>query len=63
MIDGLFISLDWTGTCLDEADMDFSSMRPVVDPGTITGIDLSILIDALFISLNPPLTCDGTPYE
>jgi len=60
MIDGLFISLDWSSICLDEADIDFGCVRPCEDPFSVDGIDLSMLIDALFISLNPLPQCDGT---
>jgi len=51
MINGLFINpaTGWDGICLDEADVDFTSVRPVIDPLTIDGADLSVLIDALFI--------------
>jgi len=62
MIDGLFIGLDWSAVCLDEADVDYSCARPCNDTFSIDGIDLSVLIDALFISLTPPPLCDGTPY-
>jgi len=64
MINGLFIdpANGWDGICLDEADIDFSSVRPVIDPFKVDGADLSVLIDALFIS---PTThylnkCDGS---
>jgi len=61
LIDGLFIGLDWSAVCLDEADVDFGCDRPCEDEFSIDGIDLSVLIDALFISLTPPPLCDGTP--
>jgi len=60
MIDGLFISVDWSGVCLAEADLDYSGAPEPIE-SDISGIDLSILIDALFISLTPPPQCDGTP--
>jgi len=47
--------------CLDEADMDFSCGRPCLDYFDIDGTDLSLLIDALFISPEHYLdNCDGT---
>jgi len=63
MINGLFIdpAHGWDGICLDEADVDFSSIRPVTDPMTVDGADLSLLIDALFIAPTHYLkNCDGT---
>gem|GEM_PF-2536228 len=63
MINGLFIdpTNGWNGICLDEADVDFTSERPVTDPMTIDGADLSLLIDALFIAPSHYLkNCDGT---
>ncbi|RKX25709.1 MAG: hypothetical protein DRP45_05285 [Candidatus Zixiibacteriota bacterium] len=63
LINGLFIDPlnGWDGICLDEADVDFSSERPVVDPLTVDGADLSELIDALFIAPTHYLkNCDGT---
>jgi len=63
MINGLFIDPlnGWDGICLDEADVDFSSIRPVTDPMTVDGADLSELIDALFIAPTHYLkNCDGT---
>ncbi|RKX27525.1 MAG: hypothetical protein DRP45_00885 [Candidatus Zixiibacteriota bacterium] len=63
MINGLFIdpTNGWDGICLDEADIDFSSERPVTDPLTVDGADLSILIDALFVDPSHFLkNCDGT---
>jgi len=60
MIDGLFISLDWSGVCLSEADLDFSGQHSP-SSNDVDGIDLSYMIDALFISLNPLPQCDGTP--
>jgi len=63
MINGLFIdpTNGWDGICLDEADVDFTSERPVVDPMTVDGADLSLLIDALFIAPTHFLkNCDGT---
>jgi len=64
MINGLFIdpATGWDGICLDEADVDFTSERPVLDPMTIDGADLSLLIDALFIAPTHYLpSCDGMP--
>ncbi|RKX27377.1 MAG: hypothetical protein DRP45_01240 [Candidatus Zixiibacteriota bacterium] len=66
MINGLFIdpANGWNGICLDEADVDFTSPRPVVDPMTVDGADLSLLINALFIHPAPSSylrKCDGTP--
>ncbi|RKX23832.1 MAG: hypothetical protein DRP45_09580 [Candidatus Zixiibacteriota bacterium] len=49
MIERLFISMDWTGICLEEADIDFSG-QPEPSEVDIDGADLSLLIDALFIS-------------
>ncbi|RKX27428.1 MAG: hypothetical protein DRP45_01110 [Candidatus Zixiibacteriota bacterium] len=63
MINGLFIdpTNGWDGICLDEADVDFTSVRPVTDPMFIDGADLSLLIDALFIAPTHYLkNCDGT---
>jgi|GEM_PF-6242715 len=63
MINGLFIdpTNGWDGICLDEADVDFTSARPVTDPMTVDGADLSLLIDALFIAPTHFLkNCDGT---
>jgi len=63
MIHGLFIdpTNGWDGICLCEADVDFTSARPVTDPMTIDGADLSELIDALFIAPTHYLkNCDGT---
>jgi len=60
MIDGLFISLDWSEVCLDEADIDFSCDRPCEDTSEIEGMDLSAMIDALFISMVPLTKCDGS---
>ncbi|RKX26033.1 MAG: hypothetical protein DRP45_04535 [Candidatus Zixiibacteriota bacterium] len=64
MINGLFIdpTSGWIGVCLDEADVDFTSVRPVIDPLAIDGGDLSLMIDALFIAPTRYLrSCDGTP--
>jgi len=63
MINGLFIdpANGWDGICLDEADVDFTSERPVTNAMVIDGADLSILIDALFIAPTHYLkNCDGT---
>ena len=63
MINGLFIdpTNGWNGICLDEADVDFTSERPVTDPQTIDGADLSLMIDALFIAPTHFLkNCDGS---
>ncbi|RKX22336.1 MAG: hypothetical protein DRP45_11470, partial [Candidatus Zixiibacteriota bacterium] len=63
MINGLFIdpANGWDSICLDEADVDFSSTRPVTDPLTVDGADLSLLIDALFVDPTHFLkNCDGS---
>jgi len=60
LIDCLFISYDWTGICLDEADVDFSCGRPCEVAGTdINSTDLSAMITSLFISYLPMDGCDG----
>jgi len=56
MIDGMFISLDWSAICLSEADTDYSG-QPEPTTMDIDGIDLSTMIDALFISLTPLGEC------
>jgi len=64
MINGLFIDPlnGWDGICLDEADVDYTSVRPVVNPMTVDGADLSLLINALFIAPQQTLDdCEGTP--
>jgi len=56
LIDGLFIGLDWSSVCMQEADMDLSG-QPGPTSTDIDGIDLSYMINALFIDLEPLNPC------
>jgi len=67
MIKAMFIYNDWTGICLDEADVDFTCGRPCDSSGHnnwlyLTGGDLDKLIKALYVTPDQHLeACDGSP--